>query len=417
MKYLIALMGGMEIHMEEKREQSGTSVFSNALIWFSCAVSVAELLTGTELEPLGMKMGLLAVLAGHAAGCLLLITAGLIGAYAGKNSMQSVGLSFGSGGSRIFAALNVFQLVGWQAVLIYTSARSANGIFQMGGWAWALIIGVLTCVWILLGRRTLRLFNAASALILFMLIAVLCRVIFAGGGAAAGPESGQVMSFGMGFELSIAMPLSWLPMISDYTYKAARPVKTAVVSSIVYCLAGSWMYITGLGAACMTHETSIDAVVLAAGLGTAGLMIIVLSCVTTNFIDAFSCGESTLALTGEGSDSDKIRKAAGIMDTVVGTALAVIFPIDNISGFLYLIGSVFAPMIAVQAADFFILRRRYKSVLYKGRFDIAAFAVWAAGFVIYRLLMRVDTPVGNTLPDMVITMLLTILVRKITSRR
>ena len=28
--------------------------------------------------------------------------------------------------------------------------------------------------------------------------------------------------------------------------------------------------------------------------------------------------------------------------------------------------------------------------------------MWLIGFVIYRVLMHVDTPVGNTLPDMVI---------------
>ena len=35
------------------------------------------------------------------------------------------------------------------------------------------------------------------------------------------------------------------------------------------------------------------------------------------------------------------------------------------------------------------------------------------GFVIYRLLMQVDTPVGNTLPDMVITVVLCVVVEKI----
>ena len=32
--------------------------------------------------------------------------------------------------------------------------------------------------------------------------------------------------------------------------------------------------------------------------------------------------------------------------------------------------------------------------------------LWLIGFIAYRLLMRVDTPVGNTLPDMVLTILL-----------
>ena len=35
-----------------------------------------------------------------------------------------------------------------------------------------------------------------------------------------------------------------------------------------------------------------------------------------------------------------------------------------------------------------------------------------AGFMIYRILMQVDTPVGNTLPDMVITVILCLIVEK-----
>lgn len=33
-----------------------TSLFENALIWFGAGVSIAEILTGTYLAPLGLKM-------------------------------------------------------------------------------------------------------------------------------------------------------------------------------------------------------------------------------------------------------------------------------------------------------------------------------------------------------------------------
>ena len=44
---------------------------------------------------------------------------------------------------------------------------------------------------------------------------------------------------------------------------------------------------------------------------------------------------------------------AAIAVTIIGTIAAILFPMDDITDFLYLIGSVFAPMIAVQIADFF----------------------------------------------------------------
>ena len=75
---------------------------------------------------------------------------------------------------------------------------------------------------------------------------------------------------------------------------------------------------------------------------------------------------------------------------------------DDITDFLYLIGSVFAPMIAIQIADYFFLHRddTSKSI------SLRNLIIWAIGFALYRLLMQVDLPVGNTLPDMLITALI-----------
>ena len=67
-------------------------------------------------------------------------------------------------------------------------------------------------------------------------------------------------------------------------------------------------------------------------------------------------------------------------------------------------------MIAVQIADYFMLK---KADAQKSAFQWRNLAVWLVGFVIYRLLMQVDTPVGNTLPDMVITVVLCVVVEKI----
>ena len=57
--------------MNEKR----TGLFENGLIWFGAGVSIAEILTGTYLAPLGMGKGLAAILIGHIIGCLMLFLA------------------------------------------------------------------------------------------------------------------------------------------------------------------------------------------------------------------------------------------------------------------------------------------------------------------------------------------------------
>ena len=111
------------------------------------------------------------------------------------------------------------------------------------------------------------------------------------------------------------------------------------------------------------------------------------------------------------SISSKIKeKWAAIVVTVIGTVAAIVYPMDNITNFLYLIGSVFAPMIAVQIADYFILK---KADAEESAFQWRNLVVWLVGFVLYRVLMHVDTPVVNTLPDMVITVIVCVIVEKI----
>ena len=88
--------------------------------------------------------------------------------------------------------------------------------------------------------------NTIAMAALFILTLVLCKLIFFDGGTALAIGE-EAMSFGAAVELSVAMPLSWLPLISDYTREAKEPVKATAVSSIVYGLVSCWMYVIGMG--------------------------------------------------------------------------------------------------------------------------------------------------------------------------
>lgn len=384
--------------MEERR----TSVFENGLIWFGAAVSIAEIMTGTYFAPLGFSKGLLAILIGHIIGCIMLFLAGLIGGKVRKSAMETAKMSFGSKGALLFSVLNIIQLVGWTAIMIFDGALAVNGIFNTGNWVWCTIIGVLIVLWILIGIKNLGKVNTVAMAALFALTIALSFVIFGKGNALN--ISGEGMTFGAAVELSVAMPLSWLPLISDYTREAKKPVKATAVSAITYGLVSCWMYVIGMGAAIFTAESDIAQIMVKAGLGIAGLLIVIFSTVTTTFLDAYSAGVSSESL------SKKINgKLVAVVVTVIGTLGAIFLPLYDITEFLYFIGSVFAPMIAIQIADFFILKKRTENCA----FNIQNLAIWLVGFIIYRLLMRVDILVGNTLPDMVITILLCVAVGKI----
>lgn len=110
--------------MEERR----TSVFENGLIWFGAGVSIAEIITGTYLASLGFAKGFAAIIVGHIIGCTMLFLAGLIGGKVRKSSMETVKMSFGQKGGLLFSFLNVLQLVGWTAIMIYDGALAADGV-------------------------------------------------------------------------------------------------------------------------------------------------------------------------------------------------------------------------------------------------------------------------------------------------
>ena len=387
--------------MEVKR----TSVFENGLIWFGAAVSIAEILTGTYFAPLGFTKGILAILLGHIIGCAMLFFAGLIGGKVRKSAMETAKMSFGSKGALLFSVLNIIQLVGWTAIMIYDGALAVNGIFDIGNWIWCIIIGALITLWILIGIKNLGKVNTVAMAALFILTIVLSFVIF--GKGTMQNIGGEGMTFGAAVELSVAMPLSWLSLISDYTREAKKPVKATAVSAVTYGVVSCWMYIIGMGAAIFTGESDIAQIMVKAGLGIAGLLIIVFSTVTTTFLDAYSAGVSSESLSSKISG-----KWVAVAVTVIGAAGAIFLPLTDITDFLYFIGSVFAPMIAIQIADFFILKQNKET----SAFSIQNLIIWLIGFVIYRLLMHVDIVVGNTLPDMLITIVICVAVSKIRSK-
>ena len=388
--------------MEEER----TSVFTNALIWFGAAVSIAEILTGTLLAPLGFWKGLAAVLLGHAIGCVPFCLAGLVGGRTRRSAMETVKISFGRRGSLLFSTLNVLQLVGWTAVMIYSGGTAANSVCGLGGWLWISVIGALVVVWLFIGLKNMSKINLAAMSALFALTLVLSWVV-ARGGSAAAPSVPAALSFGAAVELAAAMPLSWLPLVADYTRAAEKPAAAAVASTLVYFAVSCWMYAIGMSAAIFTGESDVAAIMSKAGLGAAALYVVILSTVTTTFLDAYSAGVSSASISG------RLReRPAAVAVCIVGALLAIRLlysPVDALENFLYLIGSVFAPMVAILITDFFLLKKDSS----EQNFNVLNIIVWAAGFTLYRVFMKIDTPLGNTLPVMLITVLLCLAANKI----
>ncbi|WP_348944291.1 putative hydroxymethylpyrimidine transporter CytX [Chitinibacter sp. FCG-7] len=383
-----------------------------ALLWFGAAVSLAEILTGTFLAPLGFEQGVKAILLGHVIGGVLFWLAGYIGAKTGKPAMETVKLSFGQRGSMIFSLANVVQLVGWTAIMVASGAVAAQYLVpQLGLAGWSLTIGALIALWIVLELKNMSRLQSATAVLLFLLTIALSFVIFSAQATALPglpTNAAQTLSFGAAVELSVAMPLSWLPLVSDYTRSARRAGWGTTSATLAYFVGSCWMFIIGLGAALFAGSGDVAVIMASAGLGVAAILIVVFSTVTTTFLDAASAGISAASI------SPKLNERhAGITAVALGTALAIFAPVNNFMDFLFLIGSVFAPMIAILCVDFFLLKQdaSQQSVNWRN------LALWLGGFALYRYSMSWDFVLGNTLPVMLIvataTLAVGLLMRKL----
>ena len=228
-----------------------------------------------------------------------------------------------------------------------------------------------------------------------------------GGGAPAAPSGDEALSFGAAVELAVAMPLSWLPVVGDYTREAKRPGLGAAAASLTYFAGSCWMFVIGLGCALFAGSDDVTAVMAQAGLGVAGILVVVLSTVTTTFLDAQSAGVSAQSIHPKLD-----ARICGIAAAIVGTALAIFAPVANFEEFLYLIGSVFAPIAALVIADYFICHRDCANAAVNWR----NLVLWALGFALYRVSLAWDIPCGNTLPVMVAIVLVAVVVDKIVSK-
>lgn len=387
-------------------ERSSNHIFSTTLIMFGSALSIAEILTGTFLAPLGFIKALLAILLGHLIGGILLYLAGVIGCDTGKSSMETTKLSFGKWGGLFFSSINIISLVGWTAIMIISGAYAADSVVALGITFWSVIIGAFILVWVLIGINNIKYINIAAMSLLMILTIVMSRVVFKG--TAVQPPLDSTMSFGFAVELSVAMPLSWLPLISDYTKDDDKNRNGALTATLVYSFVSIWMYVIGLGGAIYCGSSNIELILNRAGLPLTAIMIVVFSTVTTTFLDVYSAGISSLSIKKNLSQK-KISSAV----TLLGVILALFTPISNFESFLYLLGSFFAPMISIMIADHFFLHKDSSSL----NVDNTNLILWIIGFILYRVLMQCNTPFGITFPVMIAICLITIITNKIGERR
>jgi NCS1 family nucleobase:cation symporter-1 len=383
----------------DRRVLVGFDAFS---LWFSLGIGLLVLQAGAFLVPgLSLSAALAAIVTGSILGVLLLAAAGVVGTDTGLSAIGTLRSPLGARGAAIPAVLNAVQLTGWGAFEIIAMRDSADVLARQtfgvsSPLLWTLLFGALATGLAILGpvsfvRRFLRAWG------LWLLLAgaswLSWRLLAEHDLAAlmAKPGTGE-MSFGAGVDLVVAMPLSWLPLIADYTRFGRTPGGMFRGSAAGYLLANIWFM--GLGAAyalvASGGETMLLTALAASGGGIA-LLLIVIDETDNTFADIHSAAISTATLV-------RVKPARlALAFGALCTAIALLAPIGRYEGFLLLIGSVFAPLFGVLLADHFIVRRRRAEVV-ASSLNLPGLAAWAIGIGAYQAFSRLAPDIGATLP-------------------
>jgi len=398
-----------------KRNLGGMDFF---LLWAGVAISLAEIWAGGFLAPMGFWAGLWAIVLGHLIGNTLMALGGVIGSDHGIMSMVSIRPAFGIRGSNLAAILNIIQLIGWAAIMLIIGGRAGAALGKpLGGILaadafWVVLIGFGTLLWALwTGNRVWKILQTVSVVALLLVIVLMTWVAFGGTNPKAPVAPGQPMAFMTGLDLVIAMPISWMPLVADYS-RSARGTRSAFWNTWWgYFLVSSWMYVLGLQVAILTGTLDPGQLILDTmgrlGLALPALIMVVFSTITSDFPDVYSATCSLLNISQ--------RISARTVMWIAGAAsilVAIVFPMDQYENFLLFIGAMFIPLFGVVLTDYFIMRNGKLEVgaiyeeggayWYRNGYNLAALAAWAAGFGVYEVLAVVKVPVGGSIPSMLV---------------
>ncbi|MCY1395225.1 putative hydroxymethylpyrimidine transporter CytX [compost metagenome] len=368
--------------------------------------------TGALLAPgLGLAGALGAILLGTLVGVLLLASAGVIGSDTGLAAMASLKLSLGNHGAALPAILNLLQLVGWGAfeIIVMRDAASllAGRAFGEGSpWTspamWTLVFGALATLLAVAGplafvRRILRKWGIwlLIAACVWLTADFIARADFVALWQKAGDGS---MPFAVGFDIAIAMPLSWLPLIADYSRFGKRGRQVFAGSALGFFIGCLWLM--GLGVAyTLAFAEGSDANALLLALAGAGmgipLLLILLDESEKAFADIHSAAVSSGILLP--LKVEQLALAIGALCTLI----AWFAPLAEYQNFLLLIGSVFAPLFGVVLVDHFLIRRRM-TVANIPALRWGSLLAWAGGVATYHALANYLPDVGATLPALLV---------------
>src|SRR3712207_3024540 len=351
-------------------------------LWANLGVSlllpVAAVFVVLPGQPLSTTLG--AIVVGAVVGATLLGLAAAAGARERVPTMVLLRGLLGRRASVLPTALNLVQCVGWATFEIVVIAEAASRVLDAPRWPFVLLAGVLATA------MALRPLGVTRVLARYAIWAALAAVAYLFVTVLAEPlpplTEGAATSFWTAADIVIALPVSWFPLVADYTrhVRSGRAAFTGAAAG--YGLATVAMFTLGVVALAAYGSAGFDVIdaLLAVPLGAVAVLVLV----SVELDEAFANVYST-AVSAQNIVARADRRLLAVCVGAVATVLALTFDIAAYEPFLFLIGAVFVPLAGVLAVAYYATPR--------GAWDTSDTAParpllllpWLAGFLAYQL--------------------------------
>lgn len=337
---------------------------------------------GTGTPRLSLLAGFCALVLGTLLGTFGVAVSGIPGTRTGAPAMVLLRGVFGADLSYLPTAVNMLQLLGWGVFELVTIATAAHTVAPaLPQWSYVVIGGVITA------GLTVRPLGWIRVLRRYALIAVMVVLVYLLVQLARHPlpplTQGTWSGFWAATDTVVAVAISFAPMAADYM-RHARSERSAFAAAMIgYSVSQILCYAIGLLALVTVarNPNDIYGAFIALPLGTVGFAILAARELDQSFADLYSTAVSTQNLRPLWD-----RRVLGVLITGLATVGALFLNIADYESFLTLLGSVFVPMFAVVAVDYFLVSRGRWNLSDNAPSRWLMLAPWAAGFVVYQLI-------------------------------
>lgn len=397
--------------------------FDYFILWSSLGVGLLVFSAGSFLSEAPFYYALLAIIIGSITGSILLSLAGKIGSDHAIPSLIGIRPAFGLYGSYLAAILNIIQLIGWTTFEILILSKAAQSLTNLHvPFLWNIIFGIVIALFGIFGplflvKQWLSKFAIwivyASSIVI--LVALLSQNL---------PNSisavGKDMSFFVALDLVIAMPISWMPLVSDYN-RFAKTSRGAFMGTLIgFSITNIIFYLGGL----LLGLGDVSSIIISIQAILFGfiLLVMVVDEVDNAFADIYSA-----AISSQSIFRNLNQRYLIIGFTALSTILSIFVSIEGYQQFLLLIGALFIPLFGVLLTDYFVVKRgKYQIEKIYGngnkmiKVGYPAIVAWSIGAILYYLLSQLSPiyvsqipTVGSTIPSLIASSLLYLLFTKL----